>query len=135
MKARTALRQPYAALALLLLVGPACFIFGRKPGGRPAVDLREGEVALRVANHTNLDVVVYLVHDGVRTRVGTVTAASSTAFLLPVRALGRGREIRLFGDPIGGRDHAETESIVIQPGQRIEWTLEPELRRSTVAVY
>src|SRR5467141_1122597 len=50
-------------------------------------------------------------------------------------SLGQGREIRLFGDPIGGRDHAETERIVVQPGQQIEWTLEPELRRSSVAVY
>ena len=134
MTARAVLRRAYAALALLLLVGPACF-FGHKPAGRPAVDFREGEVALRVVNHTNLDVVIYLVHDGVRTRVGSVTAASSTAFFLSVRSLGQGREIRLFGDPIGGRDHAETELIVVQPGQQIEWTLEPELRRSTVAVY
>jgi len=134
MTARAVLRRAYAALALLLLVGPACF-FGHKPAGRPAVDFREGEVALRVVNHTNLDVVIYLVHDGVRTRVGSVTAASSTAFFLPVRSLGQGREIRLFGDPIGERDHAETELIVVQPGQQVEWTLEPELRRSTVAVY
>ena len=131
MKARTALRPAYMALALLLLVGPACF--GRKPGARPAADFRE--VALRVLNHANLDVVIYLVHDGVRTRIGTVTAASSAAFILPVTSLGQGREIRLFGDPIGGRDHAETEQIVVQPGQQIEWTLESELRRSSVAVY
>jgi hypothetical protein len=133
MKARTALRPAYMALALLLLVGPACF--GRKPGAGPAADFGEGEVALRVLNHATLDVVIYLVHDGVRTRVGTVTAASSAAFILPVHSLGQGREIRLFGDPIGGRDHAETEQIVVQPGQQIEWTLEPELRRSSVAVY
>jgi hypothetical protein len=135
MNARAVSRPAYAAVALLLLVGHACFIFGHKPEGRPAVDLGEGEVALRVVNHTTLDVVVYLVHDGVRTRVGTVTASSSTAFFLSVRSLGQGREIRLFGDPIGGRDHAETEQIIVQPGQQIEWTLEQELRRSAVAVY
>jgi hypothetical protein len=125
--------RPYAALALLVFVGPACF--GHKPGGRPAVDSREGEVALRVVNHTDLDVVIYLVHDGARTRVGTVTAASSTVFFFSGRSLGQGREIRLLGDPIGGRDHAETEQIIVQPGQQIEWTLERDLRRSSVAVY
>ena len=66
MNARTTLRPAYMALALLLLVGPACF--GRKPRARPAADFRDGEVALRVLNHATLDVVIYLVHDGVRTQ-------------------------------------------------------------------
>src|SRR5438876_9455674 len=106
MTARAVLRRAYAALALLLLVGPACF-FGHKPAGRPAVDFREGEVALRVVNHTNLDVVIYLVHDGVRTRVGSVTAASSTAFFVPVGSLGEGRDARRSGDARRESDDAE----------------------------
>src|SRR5207245_9461961 len=96
MTARAVLRRAYAALALLLLVGPACF-FGHKPAGRPAVDFREGEVALRGVNRTNLDVVIYLVHDGVRTRDGSVTGASAPDSSLSARSLGKAPQSPLCG--------------------------------------
>jgi hypothetical protein len=92
-------------------------------------------VALRVASHHYLDVVIYVLHDGQRTRVGTATGSSSTTFSLPARLLGMGREIQLIGHPIGSQDTVTTETIVVQPGQRIEWLLESQLSRSTVAVY
>src|SRR6266511_331181 len=88
----------------------------------------QGEIALRVSNHNFLDVTIYVVHDGQRTRVGTVTGSSSQVFFLPFRLLGQGREIQLLGDPIGSTQLARTERLVVQPGQYIDWTLETELR-------
>src|SRR5204863_3235735 len=63
-----------AALAALLFLGAsACFIFNRgKSDLRPAFDAPAGEIALNVTNHNYLDVVIYVVHDGQQTRVGTV---------------------------------------------------------------
>src|SRR6266568_7316778 len=125
------------ALAALLFTAPACFVFNRgsKPAPSPAVDVPEGEIALTVTNHNYLDVVVYVVHDGVQTRVGTVTGSSSAVFFLPVRLLGLGREIQLYGDAIGNDAFARTERLIVQPGQYIEWTLETDLRRSSVGVF
>jgi hypothetical protein len=74
-------------------------------------------------------------HDGELSRVGTVTAASSTNFFLPTWMMGQTRNIRLLADPIGSGDAVGTELIHIQPGQFIEWRLESQLARSTVAVY
>ena len=54
---------------------------------------------------------------------------------LPARLLGQGREIRLWGHPIGGTGGTLTESVVVQPGQWIEWTLETDLSRSAIGVY
>src|SRR6266853_4558211 len=126
----------HAALAALLLAASACFIFNHGKADRPpAVDVPEGEIALSITNHNFLDVVVYVVHDGQQTRVGTVTGSSSAIFYLPGRLLGQGRELQLLGHPIGGTDLASTETIVVQPGQYIEWTLETDLRRSSVGVY
>ena len=126
-----------AALAVLLLAAPACFVFNRgsKAAAAPAIDVPEGEIALSVTNHNYLDVVIYVLHDGLQTRVGTVTGSSSAVFFLPTRLLGQAREIRLLGDAIGNEAYARTDILVVQRGQYIEWTLESDLRRSSVAVF
>ena len=121
-------------LAALLFVAPACF-WHRKAAREAALDVPEAEIALRVTNHNFLDVTVYALHNGQRTRVGTVTGSSAQVFYLPPRLLGLGREIQLLGDPIGSTDFALTETLMVQPGQYIEWTLETDLRRSSVGVY
>ena|SRR5437667_812632 len=126
------------AFVLILLAAPACFVFnrGNKPGDQSATaDVPESEIALSVTNHNYLDVVVYVLHDGQRTRIGTVSGSSSTVFFLPIRLLGQGREIRLYGDAIGNDAYAVTDILVVQRGQYIEWTLETDLRRSSVGVF
>ncbi len=136
---RSRARRLRLTLLALVLAAPACFVFnrGNKPDApeRPAFDVPEGEIALSVTNHNYLDVVIYVLHDGVQTRVGTVTGSSSLVLFLPVRLLGQGREIRLLGDAIGNDAYASTEILVVQRGQYIEWTLETDLRRSSVGVY
>ena len=127
----------HTALAALLLAAPACFVFNRgsKASPPPAVDVAEGEIALTVTNHNYLDVVVYVLHDGLQTRVGTVTGSSSAVFFLPARLLGQGHELQLYGDAIGNDAFARTPTLVVQRGQYIEWTLETDLQRSSVGVF
>jgi len=125
-----------ATLLCGLSAASGCFLFGRgKPARDAPLDVPSGEIALSVTNHNYLDVVVYVLHDGQQTRVGMVTGSSSSLFYLPVRLLGQGRELQLLGDAIGSRDYAETEILIVQPGQYIEWTLETDLRRSSVGVF
>jgi hypothetical protein len=132
-----------AAPGLFAVFVAGCFIFGRgKAASQAPVNGPEGEIALNVVNHNYLDVVIYVLHHGVRTRVGSVTGSTSTVFLLPARLLGQGREIQLRGYAIGkkdtalgGEEYASTEILIVQQGQYIEWTLETDLRRSSVAVY
>ena len=93
------------------------------------------EVVLTVTNHHFVDITVYVEHDGQRTRVGIVTAAMTQQFLLPMRVLGVAHQFRLYGEAIGSPESVRTETLNIQPGQAIEWTLESNLRRSSVAVF
>lgn len=125
------------ALIVALLAAPACFVFnrGNRATAAPALDVPEGEIALNVTNHNYLDVVIYVQHDGVQTRVGMVTGSSSTVFFLPARLLGQAHEIRLLGDAIGSDAYASTDILVVQRGQYIEWTLEMDLARSSVGVF
>jgi hypothetical protein len=121
-------------LFLLLGTSVACSHHVSSEKG-PAPSEGNTAIPLEVTNHNWLDVVISVVHDGLRTRVGTASASSSSSFALPARLLGQGREIRLVGRPIGGASSVITETIVVQPGQYIEWTLEADLPQSSIGVY
>jgi non-canonical (house-cleaning) NTP pyrophosphatase len=118
------------ALVVLCTAAAACGHHRGSTAPQPA-----GEIALQVINHHWLDVTVYVVHNGERTRIGLVTAATSQTFMLPARIVGQAREISLLGEALGSRDIARTETLVVKAGQTIEWTLESDLRRSSVGVY
>jgi hypothetical protein len=132
----TTLRQARCTLSLLvaLVAGSVgC-------GGRHHVDEEpeadpNAPTPLTVTNNNWLDVVVYVYHDGEASRVATVTAASAANFFLPAWMLGHSRSIRLIGHPVGSHSSISTELIHVQPGQFIEWRLESDLARSSVAVY
>jgi hypothetical protein len=131
-------RQCWQLLLLLIafpLAGAACHHTAPEPTPPPAPDDRAADIALEIANHNWLDVIIYVVRDGQPMRVGIASASSSASFTLPARLLGQGRELRLWGHPIGGSGGTLTETVVVQPGQWIEWTLESDLSRSAIGVY
>lgn len=111
-----------------------CF-FGSKAEVSPEDPSSSADVPLQVFNHHWLDVTIYVIHDGQRTRLGVAGGSAETHMVLPSRLLGVGRDIQLYGDPIGSSERAITEVIVVQPGQFIEWSLEWGLERSSVAIY
>jgi hypothetical protein len=130
--------QNWPAAGLVLILSAAvgsvsCSHHGGTAGPSPSP--ANEDVPLEVTNHNWLDVIIFVVHDGQSTRVGTANASSSVSFALPARLLGQGREIRLVGHPIGASGAVITESVVVQPGQYVEWTLESDLRRSAIGVY
>lgn len=92
-------------------------------------------VPLEISNHNWSDVVIYVVRDGFQSRLGVAGAASATSFLLPRRMLGQAGELQLFGRPIGAQGSAFTETVIVQPGQWVEWTLEDDLSRSAIGVF
>jgi hypothetical protein len=131
----TPLRRAGRTLALLALVtlGAGCGGHHRVED-EPEEDL-DAPTPLTVTNNNWLDAVIYVFHDGETTRVATVTAASTANFFLPPWMLGHSRTVRLIAHAVGSNSTITTESIHIQPGQFIEWHLESDLARSSVAVY
>jgi hypothetical protein len=126
-----------AGLALVVSLGFAALSCSHQSAtpSTPSPSQDNEDIPLEVTNHNWLDVIIFVVHDGQSTRVGTASASSSVSFALPARLLGQGREIRLLGHPIGGSGSVVTETVVVQPGQYVEWTLESDLRRSAIGVY
>jgi hypothetical protein len=126
-------RLPRIALAAVVA---AASLAGCSRNRSPTIVSPPGEnIPLQITNHHYLDITVYAIHDGQRTRLGVAGGSAHTKMVLPARLLGAGRELRLYGDPIGSSDRAITEVIVVQPGQFVEWLLETGLDRSTVGVY
>jgi hypothetical protein len=114
--------------AALLACGP----HRGRPAGRTEAP---ANVTLQVTNHNFLDITVFVLHDGQFLRVGLVTGSTTQSFTLPGRMLALSHEIALRGEAVGSAAVARTETLTVLPGQRIEWTLETDLRRSSVGVY
>jgi hypothetical protein len=90
---------------------------------------------VHVENKHWLDIVVYVEHDGQRSRLGTVTAASTTDFTLRPTLIGQTGAIQLIGDAVGSPGTVQTGTIVVRPGSHVTWTLQTNLARSDVSVY
>jgi len=134
---RDRLRRPERSTARILLVlallgSSSCARHATESG---AASESGADIALVVENHHWSDVIVYLLHDGVSDRIGLATAVKTSIFIIPSRRLGTAALIRLRGHPVGAPDDHTTEAFVVQPGQEIEWTLESDLARSSVAVH
>ena len=93
------------------------------------------EVALEVENHAWSDIIIYLVRGTSTDRLGMVGSLSTETFIFPYRELGAGTDVRLRAYPIGGPRSYTSESLLVQPGQWVKWTLESDLTRSFLAVY
>src|SRR5688500_3911844 len=97
LRARILTRLPAYPLTLLLSAG-GCFFGSKAPEPVSDADL-SGDAPLQVVNRHWLDVTVYVLHDGQRTRLGVAGGTAETQLVLPSRLLGMGGDIQLYGDP------------------------------------
>ncbi len=121
-------------LAAELSLLPACGLFSSRKSdtGAPAA---KGDVTVQVESHHWSDIVVYLMNGSQSQRLGLVAGVSSAEFVFPYRQLAAGGKVRLRAQPVGGQGSFTSEDVVIQSGQGLKWTLESNLKRSSLAVY
>ncbi len=90
---------------------------------------------MSVENRTFQDVVIWVIYDGIRSRVGTVTATASGNFVMKSEILRQPGTLQFAAHAVGeGRRVFVSERIGVQPGQRVEWILEPGFERSSLTV-
>jgi hypothetical protein len=121
-----------AAVALVGVLAGAC-----ASGSGGALDTNGvGSEALvvEVTNHNWADMNVYAVHLGTRTRLGTVVSMTTETFTLPDRARMADGALRLMASPIGSNRTHLTDLILVDEGDRIEWSLENSLALSSYLV-
>ena len=92
---------------------------------------------LEVDNLNRLDVVVYLVRDGVTSRLGSASSFRVTRFelALPPTSVG---DMRFLAEPTGARSgftrRVTSDMVVVKPGYIVRWRLESDLQRSFIEV-
>jgi hypothetical protein len=131
-----AIRHP--GLYALLLIGAAATAGcsrHRSPTSDTLPATTDEGWSLTVVNRHWLDVSVYVMSDGQRARVGTVSATRTETYELPAHMIRSGRIIRLEANPIGATRVVRTDPLAVQQGQHVEWTLETGLERSSVAIW
>ncbi len=96
----------------------------------------DNDSTLQVVNHHFGDVDIFVIHDGQRTRVGTVTASSDANFVLPKNTTRSRGTFQLSAHGVGTAGGINSEVISIRPGgMQITWTLEQNLTRAALAFY
>lgn len=126
-----------AALVPLVLAASACGGFGRQPGAAdpvPREDQREQDITVHVKNNAWNSIHVYAVAGGQWESLGVVSSQNSSDYVLSRSVLGGRGEIRLVADPIGSNQGYFSDPILIEPGDRVEWTLQNNLSLSSVFV-
>jgi hypothetical protein len=98
------------------------------PRGRAAT-------TLEVENNNWATMNVYALRGSSRVRLGTVTSMSRAVFRIPASLLNAAGDVRLMADPIGSSNTHVTPSIQVNPGERIEFTIQNHLATSSVSVW
>lgn len=131
---RSSARVTLAVAIVFCLTTVACHPGTSVGAAASASSLSGGTMTLRVVNHNWLDITVFVLQGTHRDRVGVATASATTSFEVPLRQLAAGAEYRLYGDPVGSRETVRSETLHAQDGDVVTWTIEDDLKRSSVEV-
>ena len=123
----------FGTFVFALFAAAACSRAAQEADERETLYHTESTLTIRVVNHSRLDATIFLVHDGARERMGTVTAATTASFPLRARLLASG-DFTLLAEPVGSRRSVSTERLSAAQGSIFTWTLDADLRRGAVFV-
>jgi broad specificity phosphatase PhoE len=126
--------------AICLASAPACGRPHTSVVPTPAADSTEAarpveSLVLEVENHNWSDIVVYVAHDGVISRLTLVTANTNTSLPIPPHLVGSLGVLRLAVRRIGGTDSYASEPISVRTGSTLRLTVESRVATSSVAVW
>jgi hypothetical protein len=95
-------------------------------------------VPLTIESRFREDVTVFVIHDGIASRLTRAGSVTTTKFVIPKHMIGSLGEITLLLEPMGSRsgmsDRVQSPRVRVLPGQGLIWTLETNLSRSFLQV-
>ena len=121
-------RSNLMAVAAAAFLATGCASAGERPASGGFSD---GSTTIRVTNNNWSDMTIYLVRQGTRQRLGTVTSQGIGIFRVPSHAVESSSDVRLIADPIGSTRAYSSAPILISPGQQMEWRLENAINLSS----
>jgi hypothetical protein len=137
------LRRSLVALGLGLAAGTivGCAVHRRAPSSEATSSSDESSarplenLVLEIENHNWSDIVVFVLHDGLTSRLTQVTAGRSVSVPLRPQHIGAMGTLRLAVHPIGGSADYTSESVSLRTGNTVRLTVESSVGRSSVAVW
>jgi broad specificity phosphatase PhoE len=136
------MRKLWGSLGAAICLTSAIACSHQRPAAvpTPAADSTETAAAveslvLEIENHNWSDVVVYVAHDGLVTRLTLVTANTNTSLPIPPHLVGSLGVVRLAVRRIGGTDSYASEPISVRTGSTVRLTVESRVATSSVAVW
>lgn len=127
------LRKSYLGAAFAVAIGLA----GCTPvaNSNKDVEAREDRATIVVENNNWSDMTIYALRDGVRARIGQVTALGRSRFVLPQALTSGTAELRIMADPIGSSQRWVSQPILVLPGQELRFRLENNVNLSSYSVF
>jgi len=133
-------RSQLVVAAALLLAATACQNF-RAPGSSaprpaaatPAAAVPADAVAVQVRNEYGAEMEVFVVAEGLATRLGSVASGGNIVFTLD-RSFVPTSEMRIVAAPLGGNGRASSGPLTVSTGQVVQFTIAPLLRASSATV-
>lgn len=93
------------------------------------------QTALVVDNNNWTDMTLYVLRDGMRVRIGSVTALSKARFRLSDALIGGAGDVRILADPLAAGDRFVSHPLTILPGQEVRLRLENNIALSSYSVW
>jgi hypothetical protein len=93
----------------------------------------QGSVGLVVQNQNFYDMDLYVVSEGLATRIGDVSGNSTARFTLDPSFF-PSSELRVIATPVGGNGRASSGPLNVAPGQTINFTIASVLRQSSASI-
>lgn len=104
-------------------------------GGAERASDRPETATVQVQNHNWSDMHLYVFAGGQRFSLGLVTSNTDRGFELPRSALSSARNMIFIADPIGSVVAYVSDEVYVQPGDRVELTLQNNLAHSSISVF
>lgn len=87
-----------------------------------------------VENNNWSDMTVYILRDGIRTRLGSVPSMGRSSFKLTSALVGGTGELRVLADPMGSAQKWMSQPLLIVPGSQVIFRLENNVQLSTYSM-
>ncbi len=108
--------------------------------GEDPLEFHGAVIPVEVQNDNMQDLNIFVLHGGSRTRIGIAGAAQKTNFNFPAHYSAGAATVQLAAVPLiggrfGWRKSILSEAISVHGGERVVFSLESDLARSSIAVY
>ncbi|MDB4914190.1 MAG: hypothetical protein JWM95_1834 [Gemmatimonadetes bacterium] len=127
------MRSPLRLAAFLLCMSTAAVQGCRSANSYDMDPSDQAGVILDVKNDAFLDVDVYVIADGLATRVGEVSGTSERKFMIR-ESVWRAGDLRFIATPIGGNGRANSGPVNVRAGSTVFFNVNNTLRNSVVSV-